>query len=188
MDTSTFEGAPVIPARIRSVAPYAIVMPTSGQTMESITRRILSAADERQSPGRADPSNHPFSAGLAGGRNLGRAANRVSSAELNRADLWCGTHRRWWQVRDSNPRRQCRLIYSQLPLATRATCRWSPTIGPAAPAHSTRSMLAGPNRRPGDPSPEPTPRGPERTDSRRGHNVLRRPPGEPPKTRQHQPT
>ena len=29
---------------------------------------------------------------------------------------------RWWQVRDSNPRRQCRLIYSQLPLAARATC------------------------------------------------------------------
>src|SRR5690625_1989217 len=29
---------------------------------------------------------------------------------------------RRWQVRDSNPRRQCQLIYSQLPLAARVTC------------------------------------------------------------------
>ena len=28
-----------------------------------------------------------------------------------------------WQVQDSNLRRLCRLIYSQLPLAARATCR-----------------------------------------------------------------
>ena len=45
MDTCTFEGATVIPAHIRSVAPYAIVMPGNGQTMEPITRRILSTAD-----------------------------------------------------------------------------------------------------------------------------------------------
>ena len=29
----------------------------------------------------------------------------------------------WWQVRDSNPRRLSRLIYSQIPLAARVTCR-----------------------------------------------------------------
>src|SRR5690606_31500744 len=29
----------------------------------------------------------------------------------------------WWRVRDSNPRRQCQLIYSQPPLATRVTRR-----------------------------------------------------------------
>ena len=45
MDTCTFEGAPVIPAHIRSVAPYAIVMPANGQTMKPIARRILSTAD-----------------------------------------------------------------------------------------------------------------------------------------------
>ena len=28
-----------------------------------------------------------------------------------------------WQVQGSNLRRRCRLIYSQIPLATRATCR-----------------------------------------------------------------
>ena len=45
MDTCTFEGATVIPAHIRSVAPYAIVMPGNGQTMEPVARRILSPAD-----------------------------------------------------------------------------------------------------------------------------------------------
>ena len=31
----------------------------------------------------------------------------------------------WWQMRDSNPRRQCQLIYSQPPLAARVICRTS---------------------------------------------------------------
>ena len=30
-----------------------------------------------------------------------------------------------WQMRDSNPRRQCQLIYSQPPLAARVICRTS---------------------------------------------------------------
>src|SRR5699024_9514826 len=34
-----------------------------------------------------------------------------------------GSFRSAWQMKDSNLRRQCRLIYSQLPLAARAICR-----------------------------------------------------------------
>src|SRR5688500_14898374 len=40
-----------------------------------------------------------------------------------------GTIRSWWQVQGSNLRRLSRLIYSQIPLATRATCRVCRPVG-----------------------------------------------------------
>src|SRR5690242_5970914 len=35
-----------------------------------------------------------------------------------------------WQMRDSNPRRRCQLIYSQPPLAARVICRTSKEVTP----------------------------------------------------------
>src|SRR5919107_1728572 len=47
-----------------------------------------------------------------------------------------------WQMRDSNPRRRCQLIYSQPPLAARVICRTSKKLpGSLFPATAGKTTL-----------------------------------------------
>ena len=48
---------------------------------------------------------------------------RVTLAKRSQGALGLPRERIWWAVRDLNPRRRSRLVYSQIPLATRATTR-----------------------------------------------------------------
>lgn len=71
--------------------------------------------------------SHP-SSGEGLGRHRAETAGRSRTqrnAPLTVFSLVSGAFRLEWQVRDSNPRRLSRLIYSQIPLAAWVTCRGS---------------------------------------------------------------
>lgn len=105
--------------------------------------RGLSQIGHRRSPSGAALDTIPALGPGAGGVSVSKRPRTASAGQV----LSCNPRTRWarvpagkekapgtdwfrrlfqgWQMRDSNPRRRCQLIYSQPPLAARVICRTS---------------------------------------------------------------